>query len=168
MRTCGRDTGWFSAESWRSCSHTGPSSPPSAPASPSAGDKTRPLGAGASETTFLLSVFFIKRWQDKEHFYFRLKAIFAKYSHVRMYDRPTSHLRNCPHFLISCHDRFLPWCPGWRPSSLDLAVPAAWTQRHGSLHMGGLEVKRKRQIGTIFFLSHLCTLTFVLMKIKYI
>lgn len=50
----GRDTGSFSAESWLSCSHTGPSSPPSTPASQSAGDKTRPLQASVdlSDTTF--------------------------------------------------------------------------------------------------------------------
>lgn len=43
-RTWGRvwgDTGRFSAESWRSCSHTGPSSRPATPASPSAGTGQR-------------------------------------------------------------------------------------------------------------------------------
>lgn len=45
VRTGWRDAGSFSAESWWACSRTGPSAPPSTPASPSAGDKTRPLRA---------------------------------------------------------------------------------------------------------------------------
>lgn len=48
---------------------------------------------------------------------------------------------------------FLPWCPGWKPSSLDLAAPVAWTQTHGSLHTGGLEGKKKHKSGTI---NHFC------------
>lgn len=74
-----------------------------------------------------------KRWQDEEVF-------LKKLSMCGMYSGPIcSWEGNC-----TC----LPWCPGWTRSSLDLATPAAWTQRHGSLHKGGLRVKHIRQIGT--------------------
>lgn len=71
MRTGGRDAGSFSAESWWSCSHTGPSSPPSTPASPSAGDKTRPLpSTNSSDTTFgcfiLIYIYFFLLKQAKD------------------------------------------------------------------------------------------------------
>lgn len=70
VRTGGRDAGSFSAESWWSCSHTGPSSPPSAPASPSAGDKTRPLPrTNLPDTTFgclIFNTFFFLLKQAKD------------------------------------------------------------------------------------------------------